>query len=501
MKMFQFRPLVVAALIGVCLPAAGFATAKDTIVVDLVSEPSSLDPHKQWNPDSYFVYRNIFDQVVTRNDKGEIIPAIATSWTYKSDTEIAFTIRSDVLFHDGQKLTPEDVAFSVNRIIDKKFASPQLSQFNKIVSASVSGANEVTIKTNGPYPVLLAQLVKLSVVPKHVIDQVGNDAFNLAPVGSGPYKFDKWQRGVDVVLVRNDAYWGDKGYFPRADFRAVPDAATRVADLRAGSADLAVTLDPDLAAQLNGAAGVKVLTAVTERIAYLKLNTARPPFDDVNLRRAVAYAVDRQSIIDGLLGGYDKPVSQLASPDYAGYVQGIEGLPFDPQQAKQLVAKAGAAAAQPIDFLTSPTFDQRIVQALVQQLNDVGFKVNVESVDFATYLQRAQADKVKQPTLSFGRWSCACQDADGISFPLLHSSSSFSALSDPKMDALLDTARNTLDQAKRIAAYKDVASAVAADVPVLPLYQAAVIYGASDKLKWTPTANESFFLNRASWSE
>lgn len=499
--MRAIRTLAIAVSVAAMMSVAGQAAAKDKVVIDLVSEPSSLDPQKQWNPDSYFVYRNIFDQLVTRDDNGKIVPAIATSWTYKSDAEIAFTLRDDAIFHDGQKLTPDDVAFSINRIIDKKFASPQLSQFNKILSAAVTGPHEVTIRTNGPYPVLLAQLVKLSIVPKHVVEAVGDDAFNLSPVGSGPYKFEKWQRGVNVSLVRNDGYWGSKGYFQSAEFRAVPDAATRVADLKAGSADLAVTLDPDLGAQLQGAGSIKVLTAVTERIAYLKLNPSIPPFNDVNLRRAVAYAIDKQSIVDGLLGGYDKPVPQLASPDYTGYVSGIEGLPFDPKQAHELVEKAGSVATQPIAFLTSPTFDQRIVQAIVQQLNDVGFKVNVETVDFATYLQRVQSEKNKQPAISFGRWSCACQDADGISFPLLHSSSSFSAVSDPSIDALLNSARNTLDEKKRLEAYKDVATVVAKDVPILPLYQAAVIYGASDKLEWKPTANESFFLNRVSWHD
>ncbi|MET0746751.1 MAG: ABC transporter substrate-binding protein [Rhizobium sp.] len=493
---------IFASLVLLAIPAVPTAAlAKETIVVDLVSEPSSLDPQKQWNPDSYFVYRNIFDQLVSRDDAGKIVPSIATTWTYKSDTEIAFALRDDVTFQDGQKLTAEDVAFSVNRIIDKKFASPQLSQFNKIVSATVSGAHEVTIKTDGPYPVLLAQLVKLSIVPKHVVEAVGNDAFNLKPVGSGPYRFDSWQRGVAVSLVRNDSYWGKKGYFAKAEFRAVPDASTRVANLKAGTADLVVTLNPDLAAQIDATSGATVLTAVTERIAYLKLNPSRPPFDNVDLRRAVAYAIDRTSIIDGLLGGFDKPVAQLASPDYAGYVDGIAGLPFDPDKARALVEKAGDAAKQPIAFLTSPTFDQRIVEALVQQLGDVGFKVNIETVDFATYLQRIQSEKPTQPVISFGRWSCACQDADGISFPLLHSSSSFSAVSDPQIDAQLLEARNTLDAAKRTNAYRQVATAVAKDVPILPLYQAAVIYGASAKLDWHPTANESFFLNRASWRD
>src|SRR3712207_940989 len=99
-----------AALLGLCLSAAPQALlAKDRLTVDLVNEPSSLDPHVQWNPDSYYVYRNIFDNLITRDDKGEIAPQIATSWKYLSDTEIEFQLRDDVTFHDGKKLTPEDV--------------------------------------------------------------------------------------------------------------------------------------------------------------------------------------------------------------------------------------------------------------------------------------------------------------------------------------------------------------------------------------------------------
>ena len=161
--------------------------AKDTVTVDLVNEPSSLDPQVQWNPDSFYVYRNIFDNLVTRDDKGDIQPEVATSWKYLSDTRIEFTLRSDIKFHDGTPLTADDVAFTVRRIIDPKFASPQLSQFNKITAAEVTSPTTVVLTTDGPYPALLAQLVKLSIVPKHVVDAVGKDAFNLKPVGSGPY--------------------------------------------------------------------------------------------------------------------------------------------------------------------------------------------------------------------------------------------------------------------------------------------------------------------------
>jgi peptide/nickel transport system substrate-binding protein len=335
--MFKFDRLLAAASLCLALlasPLTGTAAyAKDALIVDLVSEPSSLDPQKQWNPDSYYVYRNIFDNMLTRDDAGKIVPQIATEWKHKSDTEIAFTIRDGVKFHDGTPLTPEDVAFSVNRIIDPKFASPQLGQFNKITSAEVTGDHEVTLKTDGAYPVLLAQLVKLSIVPKHVVEKVGDDAFNLAPVGSGPYKFEKWQRGVSVTLARNDDYWGDKGPFATAEFRAVPDAATRVADLQSGAADLVVTLDSDLAAQLKGSGTAKPLNALTERVAYIKLNPALAPFKDVRVRQAVAHAIDKQGLVDGILGGFDKPADQMATPSHFGYVEGIKGNAYDPELA------------------------------------------------------------------------------------------------------------------------------------------------------------------------
>ncbi|MGO4725678.1 MULTISPECIES: ABC transporter substrate-binding protein [unclassified Inquilinus] len=494
------------ATVGIALGAMMLAAApawadKDRFVVDLVNEPSSLDPQLQWNPDSYYVYRNVFDNLVTRDDAGKIAPEVATSWKYVSDTEIEFQIRDDITFHDGQKLTAEDVAYSVRRITDPKLASPQLGQFNKITGAEATGPTTVRLKTDGPYPALLAQLVKLSIVPKHVVEAVGNEAFNLAPVGSGPYKVEGWQRGVAVTLARNDAYWGKKGPFPTAVFRAVPDAATRLADLQAGTADLAVTLDSDLAAQLTGSDKAKPLVVLTERVAYFRLNTLKPPFDNPKLRQAVAYAIDKQGLTEGILGGYDKPVAELLTPAHFGWTNGVDGYAYDPEKAKALVTEAGPAAKAEVELATAPVFDQRIVQALQQQLADAGFDVKISMSDMATYLKRSQGNSEEGPNLSFGRWSCACQDADGVLFPLLHSSSGWSSFRNAEVDKLLVEARSTLDDATRLDRYGQVNKIVATEVPVLPLYQSAIIYGAAKPLNWQPTPNESLFLNRMSWAE
>lgn len=490
---------LVATALG--LAAGPALAAKDRFVVDLVNEPSSLDPQVQWNPDSYYVYRNIFDNLVTRDDKGEIIPQVATAWKQVSDTEIEFDLRSDIAFHDGSKLTADDVVYSVKRITDPKFASPQLGQFDKITDAIALSPTKVKLVTAGPYPALLAQLVKLSIVPKAVVEAVGKDAFNLKPVGSGPYKFESWQRGVNVQLTRNDAYWGTKAPFPTVTFRAVPDAATRLANLQAGASDLVVTLDADQAAQLKSSPKAQALIGLTERVAYVRLNTTKPPFDNPKLRLAAAYAIDKQAMIDGLLGGYDKQVPELLTPAIFGWVDGIKAPEHDLAKAKALIAEAGPAAKAEIDLSTAPVFDQRIVQAIQQMLTEAGFNVKIAMSDMATYLKRAQAGPETTSLLSFGRWSCACQDADGVLFPLLHKSSGWSAYRNPKMDALLEEARATLDTGKRLAAYKQVHEIVATDVPVVPLYQAVVIYGATKNLTFQPTPNESMFLNRMSWKD
>lgn len=491
---------VAVATIGLGFAAPGFADVDFT--VNLVNEPSSLDPHMQWNPDSYYVYRNIFDNLVTRNDAGEIVPELAESWEQLSDTELSLKIREGVTFHDGTPLTPEDVAYSVKRIINPELGSPQLGQFNQITDATVAEGGTVVLTTANAYPALLAQLVKLSVVPKHIVEEVGNDAFNEAPVGSGPYKFVELQRGVQVVLEENENYWGKKGPFDTVTFKAVPDASTRIANLRAGTADLIVSLDSDLVLQLAGVADKQVFSAKSERIGFMGLNTMRAPLDDPEMRKAVAMAVDREGIVQGILGGGEAVVNQMATPDYFGYVEDAKPITYDPDAARAIVEAKGEAGQEPMIIKTAPVFDQRIVQALQQMLTDAGFNASIDMVDMATYLADSrQEDRSKRPILGFGRWSCACQDVDGVIFPLLHSSSSWSRVDNPEVDALLEEARSTLDTEKRMAAYTKIQRMMEEQRFLLPLYQAVALYGGSDKLEWTPTANESLFLNRMSWSE
>ena len=489
------------ALLATAGLLAGPAYAKDTLVIDNVQEPATLDPHLQWNPDSYTVYRNIYDNLVTRDSSGAIVPQVAVSWVAASDTEVDFQLRDDITFHDGTPLTADDVVFSVKRITNPDFKSPQLGQFSKIIGADATGTHSVRLTTDGPYPVLLAQLVKLSIVSRAYTERVGDEELNLKPMGSGPYKFVEWRKGVKVVLERNDGYWRSKPPFASVEFAAVPDAATRLADLRTGKADLVVGLNPDDALQLQGSDGVEVRSAPTERVGYLMMNTQGGPLVDKRVRRAIAHAIDRQLIIDALLGGYSQVTNQLLTPAHFGYIDGLEWHDYDPDMAKSLLAEAGHGDGLEIEIITAPPFDQRIIQAMQQQLADVGVSLKISMSDMATFLARRRADPEGFGDTVFGRWSCACQDADGVLFAMFHSDSVWSKYANPELDKWLVAGRSTLDEAERIAAYTEAHAIIREETPSIPLYQAAAIYGAKSNLKWSPTANESLFVMDMVWEE
>jgi peptide/nickel transport system substrate-binding protein len=493
------RKLTVAAAVLAYLAAPAAAQpAKDVLTIDVPNDAATLDPHLQWDTDSYGVYRNIFDNLLTRDTSGKIVPQIATAWRFVDDTHVEFDIRPDVKFQDGTPLSAEDVAYSIRRIISPALKSPQLSQFDQIADAEALGPARVRLTTKTPYPVLLAQLVKLSIVPKAYVERVGDQAFNLKPLGSGPYRLTGWQKGVQVRLDANESYWRGKPPFRTAIFRAVPDVSTRVADLKTGRADLIRLVPPDEAIALRSNARLAVLAVPTERVGYLSINTLAGPTTDVRVRRAIAHAIDKQGLVDALLQGFGKPVNGVGTEPVFGYAPDIAGYDYDPARARALIKEAGAEGAA-ITFQTSPAFDRRVIEAIQQMLNDVKVKVDVVTFDHATFLRRRQGTPADAGGLSFGTWSCACQDADGVIFPLFRSGSAWSKYANSTYDAAVDAARNTLDEAARLAAYRKAYEILREDVPGVGLYQWFATYGARKELKWKPTANESLFVMDMKW--
>lgn len=488
-------------LVTLCLGGSALAqggAVKDTLVVDVPNDVATMDPHLQSDLDSAAVFRNIFDHLIARDAAGKFVPQLAASWRYVGETELVFDLRTDITFQDGSKVTAADVIFSIERILDPGLKSPQRGYYDLITSAEVTGPAQVTLHTRLPYPTLMAQLTHLAIVPKAYVARVGNVAFNAQPIGTGPYKLREWRRGVQTVLEASDSSWRDKPSFRSAVFRVVPDSATRVADLQGGRADLNRQMNADDAQAIKTSPQLQVISVATERVGYLFVNQLWGPTTDVRVRRAIAMALDRDTILATLYAGYAKPVDIMLAPVSFGYVPDLKAWPYDPAKARELVKEANAVGAQLV-FLTSPFYDRRLVEAIQQMLQDVGLKVEIRLLENASYLRARQGTPQDAGSIAPGRWSCACQDADGVIFPLFRSGSIWSKFANPEFDAEVDAARATLDETKRLAHYRRAFEILREEVPGIGLFQDAALYLMKRELKWQPTANEAMFVFDMKW--
>jgi peptide/nickel transport system substrate-binding protein len=477
----------------------GAVATHPTLVVDVPNAPANLDPGLQYNTDSYVVYRNIFDSLVRRDPVSlNIVPWIADSWKQSTPTTWEFTIHKGIKFQDGSPLTAADVAFSLNRILDTTFNSPQLANFNAAKVATASG-DIATIETFKPSPVLLSFLTTLAVVPEKYVMAKGAKQFNLEPIGSGPYQLKSWQQGTTVDLDANPTYWKGKPPFEHVTFRNVPTASGRVADLQSGKADFAFQLSPDDADTVKSAADLQVLAAPTERVGYIALNVlGNTPTKSLQLRQAIGYAIDYDSLIKNLLKGYGKPVKQVLTPLSFGYDTSVAGFTYDPAKATQILASAGLQNIS-LTFDTSPSYDPNIIQAIQADLKKVGIDVKIVNTDQATFLKKVQSPDHTWGSIRFGRWSCSCLDADGTIYPLFHTGTIWSSYSNPAFDQAVDDARITTDTAKRTSDYQKALNILQQDVPGIGIYQDYAIYGASTHLQWKPDAQESFFIYDIRW--
>ncbi|MHB1171748.1 MAG: ABC transporter substrate-binding protein [Lacisediminihabitans sp.] len=508
------RPMQVAAAciaVGVLLSACsagstsggGTATgAKDrTVTIDMEGYPASLDPGLQYDSATYPVYRNIYDQLLRRDSATlKPVPWIATAWKQTDPTTWEFTLRNDVKFSDGTTLTAKDAAFSLNRIIDKKFNSPQYANFSAVKDAKALDTTHLVIETHAPSPTLLSFLTTLSIVSEAYVEKVGNAKVNVVPMGSGPYTMQSATGGSEITLARNDSYWNGKPAIAKAIFRAVPTVAARIADLQSGRAQLVTTLGADQATQLKSDPSTQVLAVPTERVAYLALNVlGDTPTKDLKVRQAVVAAINYESLIKNLVGGYGKPVSAVLTPLAFGYPKNASSFSYDPQRAKALLAEVGTPHPV-LKFPTSPSYNPQIVQAIQSDLQAVGFIVQISNTDQATFLKKVQSPAHDWGSVRFGRWSCSCLDADGVIYPLFRTGTVWSSYSNAQFDKAVDVGRTSTDVATRTKAYDTAFSILRSDLPGIGLYQEYAIYGASAGLQWKPDAAESMHLDQMSFS-
>lgn len=329
----------------------------DTLVVGLRSNKIfTLDPANYRDRETETVIRNIFDGLVTRTADGKVVPEIAESWTQPKPNVYIFKLRQGIVFHNGEKLDADDVLYTFNRIlapdgIDGK-QSPRVGLLGPLEKVEKSDPYTVKFTLKNPFPVFLQLLVHTQIVPKDYVTKVGAKGLAENPVGAGPFKFVKGKLDSEIVLERFDQYYGGSPDLPpvgkalvkKVVFKMVPEAATRVAALKAGELQIIQMVPEDSIKNLKADPNVQVKIIPGTRIYDIEINNQK--ITDPRVRQALNHAVNWDEIVKELYQGYAHRVSTALLPSGFGYNSELKPYSYDPAKAKALLKEAGYAVKE-----------------------------------------------------------------------------------------------------------------------------------------------------------
>ncbi|HSB76376.1 MAG TPA: ABC transporter substrate-binding protein, partial [Terriglobales bacterium] len=359
-----------------------------TLVMIIESSPTNLDPRVGIDAQSERIDTLLFDSLVHRDQHFELRPWLAESWQTPDPKTYIFHLRHGVRFHDGRALTARDVKWTFDSILDRKLLTTKAAVYQYIDHIDAPDDYTVVFHLKQPQATLLWNLSDgaIGIVPYGS----GTD-LALHPVGSGPFQFISAQQDKEVVIARNQHYWGPEPRLERVRFLVVPDATTRALELRKGSADLVINaLTPDTVVALRQDPQLAVLTAPGTIYAYMAFNLRDPILKDVRVRRALAYAIDRRPMIQYLWRGMAQPSASILPVQSWAFDGEVPQYSYDPARARQLLDEAGYPAVNGVRFhltmKTSTEESTRLMAAVLQQqLRAVGIALDIRTFEFATF--------------------------------------------------------------------------------------------------------------------
>lgn len=374
------------ALVG---GGAAWAQARTDLVVGMQLEPPHLDPTAGAAAAIKEVtYANLFESLVRVDSSGALVPGLAEGWTVADDGKTyRFTLRPNAKFHDGAPGDAAAVKFSLDRARGAESVNGQKGYFAAIASVETPDPRTVVVTLSRPDGLFLFHMAAGDAA---IVSPTSAATNKQKPIGTGPFKFDRWAAGDRVVLTRNPDYDGPKPALERVSFRFISDAAAQIASLKAGDVDAFVQFNAfEALAEFRNDPKFAVTVGTTEGETLLSTNNARKPFDDVRVRRAMAHAIDRKTLIDGVLYGNGVPIGSHFPPHRAGYVD-LTGLyPYDPAKAKALLAEAGYPNGFDATLrLPPPPYARRGGELVAALLAEVGIRLTIEPMEWASWLEK-----------------------------------------------------------------------------------------------------------------
>ena len=381
---------VLAALVSV--PDA--QAARTDLKLGIVLEPPHLDPTAGAAAAiDEVVYANLFEGLTRIDENGNVLPALAESWTISDDGKTyVFKLRPGVTFHDGAAFTAEDVKFSIERAMAEASENAQKGLFAGISAVNVVDDTTVEIVLERPVGSLLYNLGWGDAV---MVDAASAATNKEAPVGTGPFKFGNWAKGAAITLEANSAYWGDKPALSAVTFQVIADPVAATTALLAGEVDGFPNFPaPESLPQFQADSRFAVVLGATEGETILSTNNAKAPFDNVKVRQAIAHTLDRQAIIDGAMFGQGTPIYTHFPPFNPAY-KDLSGLyPRDLDKAKALLAEAGFPEGFSATIkLPPPTYARRGGEIVAAQLRDIGINLEIIPVEWPQWLEQVFKNK------------------------------------------------------------------------------------------------------------
>jgi peptide/nickel transport system substrate-binding protein len=387
-----WKTLLAAAVLAVATATSAFAARTD-LVIGIPREPPHLDPTAGAAAAIREVtYANVFEGLTRIGPNGEVLPDLAESWTISDDGKVyTFKLHSGVKFHDGADFSAEDVKFSLDRARAENSVNAQKQLFAAIDKVDVVDPATVKVTLTHPQGSFLYNMGWGDAV---IVSPKSADTNKEKPVGTGPFKFGNWAKGSSITLLKSDHYWGAPVFLEKVEFRIVPDAAAAVPALLSGDIQAFPFFDPDSVSQVKDDPRFKVVVGATEGETILSINNKKPPFDKLQVRQAISYALDHKAIIDGASAGLGLPIGSHMSPANNYYVDLTGRYPHDVAKAKELLKEAGLENGFKATLKLPPTTYARLGgEIIASQLRDVGINLEIIPVEWAQWLDQVFTKK------------------------------------------------------------------------------------------------------------
>jgi peptide/nickel transport system substrate-binding protein len=447
----------------------------NTLVMIIESSPTNLDPRVGLDAQSERIDNLIFDDLLSRGDDLNVAPGLAERWEIPDPLTYIFHLHPGVTFHDGRPLTSRDVKWTFDSLLTGRIRSTKTANYRFVDRIDAPDDFTVIFHLKEPEAPLLWNLSDGAI---GVVPAGSGDEMTRHPIGSGPFKFISAETDKEVIVERNDDYWGEKPKLARVRFAVVPEATTEALELRKGSGDVGInSLTPDMVLTLSREPNLVVERDRGTEVQYLAFNLRDPILKDVRVRQAVAYALDCRPMIDYLWRGQAEPARNVLPPQSWAYNGDVPAYEHNPAKARQLLDAAGYPSVNGVRFhitmKTSTNESTRLIVAVMQQqLREVGIALDIRSFEPATFFSDVTHGAFQLYSL---RWIGGNEDPDIFEY-VFHSAkfppngANRGYYSNPKVDALIDRARREVDPAVRKPLYAEVQRILAEELPYIDLW-------------------------------